>query len=232
LIVVLIQVPRGRYEIEIHPTLLKMRGTTSSFNILHKTITHLFLLQPPNGRKAFVMNIDPPLRQNTSTYEFLLIEFPADEEVELELNMSEEDLAKFEGQLQKTQKGLTADIFAGLVKRIAGKKVFVSGAFTNSKGTKDIRCSLKADSGYLFPLDKSFVYINKPITYIRHEQIKQVVFHRVNPKGKEYALPRLRCVECCAFYLPVGLSLSLPLPLPLSFFFRTCTLALARPSTG
>jgi structure-specific recognition protein 1 len=51
----LCQVPRGRFEIEVHPTLLKMRGTTASYNILYPTIKHLFLLQRPDNNRVVVV---------------------------------------------------------------------------------------------------------------------------------------------------------------------------------
>ncbi len=43
-----------------------------------------------------------------------------------------------------------------------------------------VKCSLKANDGVLYPLEKSFLFIHKPSTYIPFEDISAVEFSRVN----------------------------------------------------
>ena len=42
-----------------------------------------------------------------------------------------------------------------------------------------VKCSLKANESYLYPLDKSFLFIPKPPTLIAHSEIASVTFSRV-----------------------------------------------------
>lgn len=41
-----------------------------------------------------------------------------------------------------------------------------------SSGNKCLRMSHKADEGSLFPLDKSFIFLHKPVLFIRHKNVK------------------------------------------------------------
>lgn len=41
-----------------------------------------------------------------------------------------------------------------------------------------VRCSYRADEGFLYPLDKGFFYIHKPAMVINHDQIDSVEFQR------------------------------------------------------
>jgi hypothetical protein len=41
-----------------------------------------------------------------------------------------------------------------------------------------IRCSYKADDGFLYPLDKAFFYVHKPPMCINHSDIEYVEFQR------------------------------------------------------
>lgn len=41
-----------------------------------------------------------------------------------------------------------------------------------------IRCSYKADDGFLYPLDKAFFYVHKPPMCINHSDIESVEFQR------------------------------------------------------
>jgi FACT complex subunit SSRP1/POB3 len=42
-----------------------------------------------------------------------------------------------------------------------------------------IKCSIKASEGFLYCLEKAFMFVPKPATYIAYEQIKSVVLSRV-----------------------------------------------------
>ena len=69
------------------------------------------------------------------TYDFLLVQFPmllSEEEEKanvVDLNITDEELAKFGGALTKQMTGQDADIFARVVKHVSGKKVFISNSF-------------------------------------------------------------------------------------------------------
>ena len=42
-----------------------------------------------------------------------------------------------------------------------------------------MRCSLGAAEGHLYPLNKSFIFINKPAVYCPYDQVASVEFARV-----------------------------------------------------
>jgi structure-specific recognition protein 1 len=42
-----------------------------------------------------------------------------------------------------------------------------------------IKCSIKASEGFLYCLEKAFMFVPKPATYIAYEQIKNIVLSRV-----------------------------------------------------
>lgn len=45
-------------------------------------------------------------------------------------------------------------------------------------GTPAIGCSFKATAGYLYPLERGFIYVHKPPIHIRFEEIVSVNFAR------------------------------------------------------
>lgn len=45
-------------------------------------------------------------------------------------------------------------------------------------GTPAIGCSFKAAAGYLYPLERGFIYVHKPPIHIRFEEINSVNFAR------------------------------------------------------
>eukprot|EP00102_Acyrthosiphon_pisum_P011553 XP_008180317.1 PREDICTED: FACT complex subunit Ssrp1 [Acyrthosiphon pisum] len=50
--------------------------------------------------------------------------------------------------------------------------------FTDHSGTSAIGCSYKAAAGYVYPLERGFIYIHKPPIHIRFEEISSVNFAR------------------------------------------------------
>ena len=76
--------------------------------------------------------------------------------------------------------GKLYDILSQLFQKLVGiKKIIVTGDFLSYRGTKAIKCSIKAAEGLLYPLRSSMVFIHKPVLYIRHSEIKCVEFSRV-----------------------------------------------------
>jgi structure-specific recognition protein 1 len=47
-----------------------------------------------------------------------------------------------------------------------------------------VKCSLKANDGYLYPMDRCFIFIHKPPTYIRYSDVTVVEFARVSSEKK------------------------------------------------
>lgn len=62
-------------------------------------------------------------------------------------------------------------------------KVFVSKGFVSTRNLSAVRCSLKANEGTLYPLAKSFVFINKPTIIIKFEDVECIEFKRYETTG-------------------------------------------------
>ncbi|THD00411.1 hypothetical protein EYZ11_000138 [Aspergillus tanneri] len=155
----------------------RLRGKTYDYKIQYASIKKFFLL-PKNDdtHTLIVLGLDPPLRQGQTRYPFLVMQLKLDEEISLELNMTDESLEtrykdKLEARYEEPIHQVVTKIFRGL----SGKKVimpskdFVSG----------VKCSIKANEGLLYFLDKSLIFVPKPATYIPIENISVITMSRV-----------------------------------------------------
>jgi structure-specific recognition protein 1 len=86
----LLTTPRGRYDIDMFNTFLRLRGKTYDYKINYEQVVKLFLLpKPDDAHVLFVVGVDPPLRQGQTRYGFLVVQFNREEEMEVELNIEE-----------------------------------------------------------------------------------------------------------------------------------------------
>ncbi|KAF9585802.1 FACT complex subunit [Lunasporangiospora selenospora] len=174
--------PRGRYDIDMFPTFLRLRGKTTDYKIAYTSIIKLFLLPKPDDLHVlFVIGLDPPLRQGQTRYPFLVFQFVREEETDVTLNLDEETIAtKYEGKLEKKYETRTYEVVSTLFKALTGRRVTIPSEFFKSYHNQSaIKCSMKANEGVLYPLDKSFLFIPKPPTFIPHSEIGSVTFSRV-----------------------------------------------------
>ncbi|KAK6629914.1 hypothetical protein RUM43_003735 [Polyplax serrata] len=172
--------PRGRYDIKVFNSFFQLHGKTFDYKIPASTVLRLFLLPHHDKRQIFfVVSLDPPIKQGQTRYHFLVCLFPqGEDEISIELPYSEEELKeKFEGKLEKEMKGQTYEVLANLMKTIVGRKLTVP-SFTGKADTPAIACSYKAAAGYLYPMERGFIYVHKPPFYIRFEEIASVNFAR------------------------------------------------------
>ncbi|SPQ94722.1 FACT complex subunit SSRP1 [Plasmodiophora brassicae] len=178
--------PRGRYEVEMFGSYLTLHGKTFSYKIMYKSINRLFMLENPD-KVTFVISLDPAIRQGGTTYSYLLLSFNPDDEIELRPNLSEEIIAeKYAGKLSAEMEGPVHDVVGRVFRALTGRKVIVSGAYRSHEHNKSVRCALKANDGFLFPLEKGLFFIHKPVMYIRYETIASIEFARVDAKSKSF----------------------------------------------
>jgi structure-specific recognition protein 1 len=177
--------PRGRYNIKVYPTFLGAHGKTYDYKIPFTTITRCFLLPHNDQRQLFlVLGLDPPIRQGQTRYPFFIIQMQKDETCELTLAMSEDELKdKYGGKLSQELEGPLYEVFARLMRVMVGKKMIVPGSFNNNNNQNAIACSCKATSGFLYPLDKGFIFVHKPAIFIKFEDISNVNFARMATAG-------------------------------------------------
>lgn len=172
--------PRGRYDIKMFPTFIQLHGKTFDYKIPLTTVLRLFRLPHKDGRQIFfVLSLDPPIKQGQTRYHFLILLFNKDDDVTLELTVSEKDLQeKYEGKLEKTMQGSTVDILGRLMKVLVQRKITSPGTLGSSSQNPAITCSYRAGAGLLYPLERGFIYIHKPPVHIRFDEILSINFAR------------------------------------------------------
>ncbi|XP_065226212.1 FACT complex subunit Ssrp1 [Planococcus citri] len=172
--------PRGRYDIKIYPTFFQLHGKTFDYKVPMPTVIRLFLLPHKDGRQHFlVISLDPPIKQGQTRYHYLVLLFNQDDDISIELPFSEEEIqTKYEGRITKELSGPTYEVLGKIMKVLVNRKITTPGGFKGHSGTAAISCSYKAAAGYIYPLDRGFIYIHKPPIHIRFEEIASVNFAR------------------------------------------------------
>ncbi|XP_076164551.1 structure specific recognition protein [Ptiloglossa arizonensis] len=172
--------PRGRYDIKIFQSFFQLHGKTFDYKIPMSTVLRLFLLPHKDSRQMyFVVSLDPPIKQGQTRYHYLVLLFNQEEETSIELPFSEKELKeKYEDKLPKELSGPTYEVLGKVMKVIINRKITGPGNFTSHSGALAISCSFKAAAGYLYPLERGFIYVHKPPIHIRFEEIASVNFAR------------------------------------------------------
>lgn len=177
-----VAVPRGRYDVDMYANYIKLRGKAVDFKILYSSITRLFLLpKPDNVIVSFVMSLDPPIRQGNTMYPHLVFQFDSEEKTRVDLPISEQELQeKYKGKLSETEEGYTWRVFSKVLKNLSSTPLHVPKTFKSSSGASGVRTALGANEGFLFFLESCCVFINKPPSYIRYDDIDFVEFRRMD----------------------------------------------------
>lgn len=173
--------PRGRYDIDMYPTSFRLRGKTYDYKIPYANIQRIFLLpKPDDTHNIIIVQLDPPLRQGQTRYPFLVLQFLKEEELEVELNVDDAEFEeKYADKLKRKYDEAAHQVVGQLFKGLSGRKVIFPGSFSTSHGQAGIACSLKASEGYIYPLEKSFLFVPKPNVYIPNSEIAHITFSRV-----------------------------------------------------
>ncbi|OJJ47034.1 hypothetical protein ASPZODRAFT_95665 [Penicilliopsis zonata CBS 506.65] len=174
--------PRGRFDIDMYESSFRLRGKTYDYKIQYSAIKKFFLL-PKNDdtHTLIVLGLDPPLRQGQTRYPFLVMQMKLDEEISLELNMTEELLqSRYKDKLEPRYEEPIHQVVTKIFRGLSGKKVIMpSRDFVSHHGHSGVKCSIKANEGLLYFLDKSFIFVPKPATYIQIENISVITMSRV-----------------------------------------------------
>lgn len=171
--------PRGRYQLTLFDSFLRMHGNRYDYKIKYDDISRLFLLPKPDDlHMAFVIALDKPIRQGQQLYQILVLQTNKETE-EISINLDEDTLKKeYGGALQPVMQGALCNLIAKTFKIVAKKKVFVPGKFANAYQQQCVKCALRANEGHLYPLEKSFVFIHKPPVFIKFDEVQSVEFQR------------------------------------------------------
>ncbi|KAK3333896.1 POB3-like protein [Cercophora scortea] len=174
--------PRGRFDIDMYDASFRLRGKTYDYKIQYEAIKKFMVLPKPDDLHCMLcIGLDPPLRQGQTRYPFLVMQFKADEEVTLDLNISEEELnGKYKGKLESHYEQPLHQVVTYIFKGLGNKKISTPAKdFITHRQQYGIKCSIKASEGFLYCLEKAFMFVPKPATYISYEQTQSVTFSRV-----------------------------------------------------
>ncbi|XAR71229.1 hypothetical protein NMG60_11028397 [Bertholletia excelsa] len=172
--------PRGRYNVELHLSFLRLQGQANDFKIQYSSVVRVFLLPKSNQPHTFVIvSLDPPIRKGQTLYPHIVLQFETDYVVESTLSMNEDLFnSKYKDKLEPSYKGLIHEVFTLILRGLSGAKVTRPGKFRSCQDGYAVKSSLKAEDGLLYPLEKSFFFLPKPPTLVLHEEIDYVEFQR------------------------------------------------------
>jgi len=179
---ILFLTPRGRYDIDMYETSFRLRGKTYDYKIQYDNIKKFFVLPKPDDvHYTIVVGLEPPLRQGQTKYPFLVMQFKREEDMDFDLNITEEVLKeKYDGKLQMHYESPAYQVVAQIFKGLTGRKVTLpSKDFSSRHGQSGVKCSLKANEGHLYFLEKAFLFIPKPAVYTPFERVSHVTLSRV-----------------------------------------------------
>lgn len=177
------QSPRGKYNIDMYQSYLKLASKTFQYKILYKFIQKMFLFDnPQTSSHFFVIGLNPPVRQGRTPHPYLLVQFDNLDEMEETFNVDEKTCQEtYKDIMQVQMKGPSFDIVTRVFKALTDRKVLVPGvAFQSKGGGSCIRCNWKANDGYLYCMEKSFFFVKKPLMHIRHADVVELSFERLS----------------------------------------------------
>ncbi|WWC67387.1 FACT complex subunit POB3 [Kwoniella pini CBS 10737] len=176
---ILVLTPRGRFSLEFYPDSLRLLGKSTDYRVPFTSIHRIFLLPKLDDLHIqLVLGLDPPIRQGATRYPFLVAQWPKDEEVDAELNLSDEEIAKYP-DLQRKYEAPTFQVISRVLKSLTGKKVTPPGSFRNAQGLNGIKANVKAVQGELYFLEKGLIFIAKQPILIDFSKTESISFSRV-----------------------------------------------------
>lgn len=187
-------IPRGRYDIKMHEKIMAIRGKSHDYKIPYKTIMKCFCLSTRDGMGYyFIVGLDPPLKQGQTRYPYLTLQFHRDDEIDLELNVEDDvDInAKYGDKVSREMSGPTFELFTACLKAIAKVRIYTQGETWQQISGRGpcLSCSFKANQGFLYPLEKAFIYVIKPKPiYVRFDEIHSVFFQKGGAKFFEFTI--------------------------------------------
>jgi structure-specific recognition protein 1 len=183
--------PRGKFDLYFTKNYLKIHGISFNYQILNKNISKIFLLPKIDKHNhIFVLQLKVYVTQGNTQYPYLIFQIDSDEENTIELNLSEEDKAEIKDKLStldenNTLEGKSRDIVAQLFIALVGIGIIIpSKNFTFNTGPY-IKCSYKVNEGTLYPLEKSLLFVHKPVLYILHKDIGKINFARLQENANQ-----------------------------------------------
>ncbi|KAM3135969.1 hypothetical protein pb186bvf_011959 [Paramecium bursaria] len=179
-------VPRGKYTMDFFRKDIRFHGNTYQFTYDYKGIIRFFLLPMPDEiNVSFVIGLENPFKQGQTAYNYIVMQFKRDFEQDIKLKYNRQKLEEIGWkEIKEEYKGPLFNTVSEVLSTITGTKVTVPTSFKSKNGLNCIRCSVGPHSGHLFPLEKSLIYISKPVFFAKHEDIKEIVLQRIGQNNQ------------------------------------------------
>ena len=179
-------IPRGKFDLFFLKNSLKIHGQSHNYKTDIKNIVKVFLVPKVDGHFSFlILKLRSPLTQGNTFYPFVIFQIKPENEIKVEIQIPEDDeeIEKKLEEFQNPLEGKAIDIIAKLFNKIVNKSLIVpTKNFIFTKGPF-IKCSYKANDGVLYFLEKSILFVHKPVLDIEHENIKEIELARVHESG-------------------------------------------------
>lgn len=180
----LFNVPRGRYCIQLFTSHFLLNGKTFNYKIMYKSIDRMFLLQSVDlTYHIFILGLNPAIRQGRTSYPYLILQFGSEETIKLNLGIEEDRIAEKQYKnITHTMEGPLFDVVSRMFGAVTNNKKIIipSLNYQSHRNGSAVRCSYKANDGYLYILEKSFFFVKKPAIYVRHDKITSIEFARLS----------------------------------------------------
>lgn len=171
--------PRGRFTLVVYPDVLRMSGA-ADFRVEWTSLGRVFLLpRPSNTQQLVVLTLDKAIRKGQTRYQHIVLAFSADDTANVDLSERHSSLVSSRDKLESKYEGSEAEVFARLCRGLSGCKLTREGSFRANAGTGPaIRCSHKAEDGYMYVLEKGLFFLPKPPVLLQYDHIAHVQFQR------------------------------------------------------
>jgi structure-specific recognition protein 1 len=179
---VLFLTPRGRFDIDMYEGSFRLRGKTYDYKVEYSNIKKVFMLPKIDETHTLLtLGLEPPLRQGQTRYPFIVMQLKLDDETSIELNLTEEDLAtKYKDKLEAHYEAPLHHVITRVFKGLSNKKVIQpSKDFVSHHNLQGVKCSIKANEGALYCLDRSFMFVPKPATYVPLDNVEKIIMSRI-----------------------------------------------------
>ncbi|GJY44603.1 FACT complex subunit SSRP1 [Tanacetum coccineum] len=164
--------PRGRYNVELHLSFLRLQGQATDFKIHYSSIVRVFVLPKSNQLHTFVVvTLDPPIRKGQTMYPHIVMQFETDYVFESTLVMNS-DLydTKYKDKLEPSYKGLIHEVFKMVLRGLSGTKTARLGKFRSCQDGYAVKSLLKAEDGVLHAAGGSNMHYFDLVIRLKMEQ--------------------------------------------------------------
>ena len=141
---------------------------------------------------VLLFQLSKPLNMGLTMHQFIMIQLDRDIQVEIKVNLTQEEIdSRYNSKFDQKITGPLFNVLAKLLQPIAGiDKIIIPGEFKSGtdKKSEAVACSYKVSEGFLYPLKSSLIFIQKPILYLKHKEIKYVEFSRMQQASRSFDL--------------------------------------------